>query len=102
MNKETIETIREANKILEEIVIHTKNLSEAFLGRDEKKLNDELYALKTTIKELDDINSRFPATQEFLQSKGLTHVSELDEEGRKELEVYLKKTLDSLLAGGKR
>lgn len=42
---------------------------------------------------LQDVNSIFPETQNFLQSRGLNHVSQLDEQGLKELQKYLQMIL---------
>ncbi len=42
---------------------------------------------------LEDMNSQYPATQEFLKLHGKTHVRELDQHGRQELLEYLHKTL---------
>lgn len=42
---------------------------------------------------LQDVNSIFPETQNFLRSKGLTHVSQLDEQGLKDLQKYLQMIL---------
>ncbi len=43
-----------------------------------------------------DLNSRYPATQEFLRARGLKNVRQLDKNGRKELREHLEKTLFSL------
>lgn len=42
---------------------------------------------------LQDVNSVFPETQNFLRSRGLNHVSQLDEQGLKELQKYLQMVL---------
>jgi hypothetical protein len=47
----------------------------------------DLKKLKT---KLQDLNSQYPETQKFLYKKGLTHVSQLDREGMKELRDYLE------------
>jgi hypothetical protein len=47
----------------------------------------DLKKLKT---KLQDLNSLYPETQRFLYKKGLTHVSQLDREGMKELRDYLE------------
>lgn len=47
--------------------------------------------------DLEDLNSQFPATKEFLQSKGLENVRELNERDRKELLVHLTKKYRELL-----
>jgi len=45
------------------------------------------------LHDLEDANSMFPATKEFLTARGLTNIRELDEQGREELLTHLKKTL---------
>lgn len=62
-----------------------------------KELEKIAQALKKTLNDLEDVNSSFPATQEFLCAKGLTHIRELDKKGRDELVEYLQKTYQSLL-----
>lgn len=47
---------------------------------------------------LEDANSLFPATKSFLQERGLTNVRQLDAQGRKDLELHLRKTLQEALA----
>ena len=46
--------------------------------------------------ELMDANSQFPATQEFLASRGLTHVKQLDRQGIKDLAAHLQAVLHSV------
>ena len=53
-------------------------------------------ALKERLRCLQDVNSKFPETQEFLRARGLEHVSELDEDGIKELEAHLREVLKKL------
>ncbi len=45
------------------------------------------------LRDLEDTNSSFPATQEFLKSHGLTNVRQLDKTGKAELMAHLKNTL---------
>ncbi|HXV26563.1 MAG TPA: hypothetical protein VD862_00830 [Candidatus Paceibacterota bacterium] len=40
---------------------------------------------------LRDANSRMPATTEFLRERGMTHIDELDDEGRRQLIEYLRR-----------
>lgn len=65
------------------------------LREDLSQLSDEQLdamekPLKTLRDSLDDVNSAFPATQEFLIARGLTRVSQLDATGREELTEHLK------------
>lgn len=46
--------------------------------------------------ELMDANSQFPATREFLASRGLTHVKQLDRQGIKDLTAHLQAILRSV------
>lgn len=46
---------------------------------------------------LEDLNSKFPATSEFLRSKGLENVRDLTERDRKELIAHLTKKYHRLL-----
>lgn len=50
--------------------------------------------LNKSASRLDDINSSFPATRAFLQKKGLTNVSQLDEQGRTDLMAFLSRALE--------
>ena len=43
---------------------------------------------------MEDFNSEYPETKKFLESKGLTHVSQLDKQGQKELAEYLQKVFE--------
>lgn len=49
--------------------------------------------LEDTLEELDNLNSSFPATRDFLARKGLKKVTELDKDGMQELAGHLKLTL---------
>ncbi|MEK7647260.1 MAG: hypothetical protein AAB378_02705 [Patescibacteria group bacterium] len=49
--------------------------------------------LEDTLEELNNLNSFFPATRNFLASKGLKKVAELDKDGMRELTEHLKLTL---------
>ena len=53
--------------------------------------------LRKLTQELEDLNSQFPATKEFLQSKGLENVRDLNEHERKELLAHLAKKYRRLL-----
>lgn len=59
--------------------------------------NEERQRLEKLLDELKDLNSSYPATQEFLQARGLTHVNELDKQGTQELIAHLKKIYQGLL-----
>ena len=53
-------------------------------------------ALARLAEELDEMNSAYPATREFLRQRGLTRVSQLDETGRQELTEHLQRLLQQL------
>lgn len=59
--------------------------------------SEEKQRLEKLLVELKDLNSSFPATREFLQARGLSHVNELDRQGTEELIAYLKETYQGLL-----
>ena len=56
-------------------------------------------SLKRSSQSLDEVNSNFPATREFLTARGLTLVSQLDEQGRLGLEAHLIQILQGLTKG---
>lgn len=45
------------------------------------------------VSDLEDLNSMFPATKEFLTARGLTNVRQLDKRGREELVAHLQNVL---------
>lgn len=53
-------------------------------------------AARATLTQLEDLNSSFPATREFLESRGLTNVRQLDKSGLQELKEHLERTLQGL------
>ncbi len=58
---------------------------------------DELKGRLTRLNNsLDDLNSSFPETKKFLEARGLTKVSQLDEAGRKALTEHLQAVLASI------
>ena len=72
----------------------------AELADDIERGNIELTTLRVEqerlLAGLTDTNSSFPATQEFLRARGLTHVSQLDKQGVRELTAHLKGILRNL------
>ncbi len=77
------------------------------LGECLSKLKDGLEALEgglqeieqrslQALRDLQNLNSSFPETQSFLETKGLTNVSELDAQGLSELEHHLCSVLERL------
>ena len=61
----------------------------------------DLPAMKEHLKTLDDLNSRFPATADFLRARGLTHMSQLDAAGNSALKQHLLAMLDTLTRNAK-
>lgn len=57
-----------------------------------------LASYRELLQKLEDINSEFPETKKFLADRGLSHVRELDEQGKKDLAVYLTRVRDAHLA----
>lgn len=54
-------------------------------------LQEYLQKLRKLRTQLEDLNSDYPETAEFLRDRGLTNVRELDESGRAELVSHLQK-----------
>jgi len=52
--------------------------------------SDAGVVLKEVSHILDDLNSSYPATQEFLRAKGVENVSDLTHDQREELTEFLK------------
>lgn len=57
----------------------------------------QIIDLKRLERDLEDLNSNFPATKEFLRMRGLENVRDLDERGKKELIVCLRKKYKKFL-----
>ena len=51
---------------------------------------------RAILRSLENANSQFPATRNFLRSRGLEHVSELDAKGIEDLRRHLMQTLADL------
>ena len=51
---------------------------------------------KALVDTIDDLNSSFPATREFLRSRGKTHVQELMPDEMRQLQAHLQAELDAL------
>lgn len=88
--------LKNAFFVYQRIPEQLRAMNEAVAEKDEEKFQRAIDKIKTTSAALNDAISQFPATQEFLQSKNLTNISELDEKGMRELEEYLTKMLDAL------
>ena len=58
-------------------------------------------SLKESLRTIEDVNSMFPATQDFLRARGLTNIRELDDAGREELRKHLQLELQKLTGGTK-
>lgn len=64
---------------------------------DDPAVRESLKSIRRSLDQLDEINSSFDATRAFLAARGLTRVSQLDEQGRKDLIEHLRITLRNLL-----
>lgn len=53
--------------------------------------------LERMLRRLEDVNSFYPATQQFLRERGLEHVSELGHDGRQELVTHLQQILKRMV-----
>jgi hypothetical protein len=71
-------------------------LAAALSGLSEQQLDALDASARRTLAALEDANSAFPATQEFLQSRGLTNVRQLDKQGMQDLREHLERTLQAL------
>ncbi len=60
-------------------------------------LQEDPHNLKRLLKKLEEVNSFYPATQQFLRSRGLEHVSELGTDGRQELLAHLQGLLSRMV-----
>ncbi|HTM68844.1 MAG TPA: hypothetical protein VL426_06130 [Candidatus Binatia bacterium] len=71
-------------------------LEAALRGLSAEQLEQVHDKAKETLRDLEDLNSAFPATQEFLQARGLTNVRQLDKQGMAELRTHLEGILQGL------
>ena len=60
---------------------------------DDEKLANVRDRAQNALRILQDANSEYPATKEFLRARGLSSVAELDDAGVEELMAHLKATL---------
>lgn len=60
---------------------------------------DVLERASRLIKKSEDLNSAFPATREFLESRGLTNIRQLDNQGMRDLDMYLQAYLARVVLG---
>ncbi len=58
-----------------------------------EKIRDQLIRSKNAMQ---DLNSDFPATREFLKARGLTNVGQLDAAGRADLQRHLLDVLEKI------
>lgn len=75
-----------------EVVKTMIDLNEAMKNGD---IDDE-DVTKAWVKKLEDLNSSFPSTKEFLESRGLENIRQLDNQGYADLTEHLRKTLGNL------
>lgn len=74
------------------------------LEDDKKDIEEALGSIQTSLQSIrrsleiiDELNSSFPYTKEFLAARGVTRVSQLDEQGKFDLQEHLRITLRNLL-----
>ncbi len=60
-------------------------------------LQEDSHTLKRLLKKLEEVNSFYPATQQFLRSRGLDSVTELGSDGRQELLTHLRGLLNRMV-----
>lgn len=75
-----------------------KNMNETVsrIVEQRKALSSVQSSLDTILGNLQDMNSLFPQTRKFLESKGLVSVRQLDRQGMDELHEYLQNVLAKL------
>ena len=71
-------------------------LAAALAALPQDKLDEIDAQARKTLASLEDANSAFPATQEFLRARGLTNVRQLDAQGNQELREHLERILQAL------
>lgn len=71
-------------------------LAAALSGLSDQQLADVDASARRTLAALEDANSAFPATKEFLEARGLTNVRQLDAQGLQELRAHLEGILQGL------
>lgn len=71
-------------------------LAAALSGLSDQQLAEVDASARKTLAALEDANSAFPATQEFLQARGLTNIRQLDKQGMQELKAHLEGILQGL------
>lgn len=71
-------------------------LAAALEGLSSEQLDQVHDQAKRTLASLEDANSAYPATQEFLRARGLTNVRQLDKQGLADLKAHLEATLQAL------
>ncbi len=71
-------------------------LAAALQQKSPEELDEIGRKARETLVQLEDLNSAFPATKEFLAARGLANVRDLDKEGLWELKEHLKRTLQGL------
>lgn len=76
-----------------------KDLEAALSGLSQEKLDEIHGSAQRALHSLEDLNSAFPATREFLEARGLTNVRELDKRGLAELRTHLEGILKGLSKG---
>ena len=57
-------------------------------------MREELANLSRLLAKLEEVNSFYPATRQFLRARGLDRVSELGSDGRRELLAHLRRLYD--------
>jgi len=76
-----------------------QELEAALSGLSQERLEEVHDKAKEALAGLEDLNSAFPATQDFLRARGLTNVRQLDKEGNAALRAHLEGILKGLSKG---
>lgn len=89
------EAYKKAEETLEPLRSIADDLAAGAMTK-EQALQAHIAKVREHLAALEDLNSAFPATQEFLRGRGLTNVRELDANGRTALAAFLASRLASL------
>lgn len=89
--KETLQTL---NGALDELNTASTQLGRSLVDLRDDLAMDELNGRLMDLRDrLDDINSAYPSTKAFLETRGLTKVSQLDDQGMQDLRSHLEERL---------
>src|SRR3989344_1791345 len=93
----------DVNTAIDEVAEQAEGLAKKAVEVEQKfdalDLDSAKRSLEQSLRTIEDVNSMFPATQDFLRARGLTNIRELDDAGREELRKHLQLELQKLTGG---